>query len=213
MTTLAQSERRAVADLLSTMGPDAATLCGDWTTRDLAAHLVIRERRPDAAPGIVIEALAGHTAAVQRGYAAKPYEALVDLVRTGPGRLSLFSVPALDTLANTTEYAVHHEDIRRAQPDWEPRSLDAAAQDDLWKVVSGRAKLAFRKLDVGVELWRTDRPDAAPAVVKPGTASATLRGEPLELLLYCFGRRDQARVELSGDPVAMRAVESHPLGI
>ena len=37
----------ALCDLFEEVGPDAPTLCGDWTTRDLAAHLVMRERRPD----------------------------------------------------------------------------------------------------------------------------------------------------------------------
>ena len=52
MTSLAESERALFADLLAEVGPDAPTLCGDWTTRDLAAHLVVRERRLDATPGI-----------------------------------------------------------------------------------------------------------------------------------------------------------------
>ena len=32
-------------------------------------------------------------------------------------------VPGLRTLLNLNEYVVHHEDIRRAQPGWEPREL------------------------------------------------------------------------------------------
>ena len=114
VTSLARTERAALADLLDAVGPDAPTLCGDWTTRDLAAHLVVRERRPDATPGIAISAFAGWTASVQDSYAERPYAELVELVRTGPGRLSPFSLPGADTFFNTTEYAVHHEDVRRA---------------------------------------------------------------------------------------------------
>ena len=40
-----------------------------------------------------------------------------------PGRLSPFALPGVDKLLNTTEYVVHHEDVRRAQPGWEPRAL------------------------------------------------------------------------------------------
>ena len=50
---LAQLERGRLCDLLLEVGPDAPTLCEGWTAADLAAHLVIRERKPLAAPGIV----------------------------------------------------------------------------------------------------------------------------------------------------------------
>ena len=46
MSTHAKRERLLLADLLETAGPDAPTLCEGWTTRDLAAHVVVRERRP-----------------------------------------------------------------------------------------------------------------------------------------------------------------------
>src|SRR5690606_1471098 len=46
MSTDASRERAALCDLLSRLGPDQPTLCEGWTTRDLAAHLLLRERRP-----------------------------------------------------------------------------------------------------------------------------------------------------------------------
>src|SRR5262249_52743320 len=36
-------ERAELCDLLDELGPDAPTLLDGWTTRDLAAHLVLRE--------------------------------------------------------------------------------------------------------------------------------------------------------------------------
>ena len=59
--TFAKDERAALCELLSTVGPDAPTLCGDWTTHDLAAHLWIRETDPVGAPGILAKPLAGLT--------------------------------------------------------------------------------------------------------------------------------------------------------
>ena len=59
MTRYARPEREALCDLLTDLGPEAPTLCAGWRTRDLAAHLVLRERRPDAAPGILLPLLAG----------------------------------------------------------------------------------------------------------------------------------------------------------
>ena len=52
MTTPATLERRRFADALLEVGPDAPTLCDGWSTRDLAAHVVLRDRRPDAAGGL-----------------------------------------------------------------------------------------------------------------------------------------------------------------
>src|SRR4051812_50200443 len=45
------SERAALADLFEEVGPDASTCCAGWTTAHLAAHVVVRDRRPDALPG------------------------------------------------------------------------------------------------------------------------------------------------------------------
>ena len=66
---IADAERRDLADLFLRLGPDEPTLCGDWTTRDLLAHLITRERRPDAAPGILVPPLASWTQHVQSSVA------------------------------------------------------------------------------------------------------------------------------------------------
>ncbi|WP_461013210.1 maleylpyruvate isomerase N-terminal domain-containing protein, partial [Trueperella pyogenes] len=50
--SFSSDERRRLADLLLAKGPDAPTLCEGWFTRDLAAHLWIREHRLDAAVGM-----------------------------------------------------------------------------------------------------------------------------------------------------------------
>ena len=64
--SLAQSERAALCDLFTELGPEAPTLCAGWSTADLAAHLVARERRPDSGPGLVWHPLAAHTDKVRR---------------------------------------------------------------------------------------------------------------------------------------------------
>jgi uncharacterized protein (TIGR03085 family) len=204
--SIARTERLAIADLLDELGPDAPTLCTGWDTRSLAAHLVVRERRPDAGPGLVVSSLAGWTESVQDGYEQRPYEELTRLVRTGPGRMSAFALPGVDKFLNTTEYVVHHEDVRRAQPGWKPRVLPAAVQDSLWKVVRARGPISLRDVDAGVVLRRSDAPRSSVVVVK-GDPAVTIAGEPLELLLYLFGRREHAKVEITGDLVARTALE------
>lgn len=210
--SIARRERLALADLLADLGPEAPTLCAGWDTRALAAHLVTRERRPDATPGVAFKPLAGWTAKVQRDYEKKAYDDLVRLVRTGPGSLSPFSLPGVDRFLNTTEFAVHHEDVRRAQPGWAPRDLPRKVQDAFWTVVRSRAVVSFRSLGVGVELRRSDAPRSTVTGSK-GEPVATITGEPLELLLYLFGRRDHARVEVTGDPAAVRALDATSLAV
>jgi uncharacterized protein (TIGR03085 family) len=200
---VAADERRALCDLFDQLGPDAPTLCGGWLSRDLAAHLALRDRRPDAAAGILIKPLAGHTERVQRQFAAKPWSELVRLVRTGPPALSPFAIPALNETVNGAEYFVHHEDLRRGQPDWSPRPADAARDAAVWQAVGRIARLNFRRSPVGVVLRR---PDGAEITAKRGPTMVAVIGEPGELLLYAFGR-NEVQVTYDGDQHAIGVLQ------
>ena len=74
-------ERRELSDLFEELGPDAPTLCEGWTTEDLAAHLVVRERHPTAAGGILIPALEQRTEQFMDREKEGGYPRLVDRVR------------------------------------------------------------------------------------------------------------------------------------
>jgi len=151
-----REERLALCALLDKTGPDAPTLCAGWTTGDLAAHLVLREHRPDAAAGVMGGPLAGYTAHVQQRIRARtPFPDLVRTIRSGPPRLSVMALPGVDELANGVEFFVHHEDVRRAAPDWEPRTLSDGESDMLWQRLR-MARFMLRKAPVGVELARDD---------------------------------------------------------
>ena len=117
--------------MLATLGPVAPTLCEGWTTRDLAAHLIVRESRPDATLGISGGPTAGWTAQVQNREARNDYADLIAKVRNGPPLLSFFSLPGVGALVNLTEYLVHHEDVIRAQPEWQRRVLPDDLADTL----------------------------------------------------------------------------------
>ncbi|WP_340562265.1 TIGR03085 family metal-binding protein [Streptomyces sp. GSL17-111] len=210
MSTHARRERLLLADLLEAAGPDAPTLCGEWRTRDLAAHLVVRERRPDAAGGLLIKPLAARLDRVQGEFAARPYDELVELVRTGPPRRSLYSLKQVDEAANTVEFYVHAEDVRRARPEWTPRILDPVFSDALWKRLEKMARLLGRRCPVGLVLRR---PDGQTAVVRKGTPVVTVTGEPGELLLYAYGRQRVARVDVDGDPDAVTRAGEAQLGL
>ncbi|MEU3345819.1 TIGR03085 family metal-binding protein [Streptomyces sp. NPDC006700] len=211
MSTFAKRERLLLADLLETAGPEAPTLCEGWLTRDLAAHVVVRERRPDAAGGVLIKPLAPRLQKVLDEYAAKPYEELIQLIRTGPPRFSPFQLKQLDEMANTVEFYVHAEDVRRAQPDWSPRELDPVFQETLWSRLERTARLLGRGIPTGLVLRR---PDGRTAVAHRGTPVVTVTGEPSELLLFAFGRQNAARVEKVGDQDAItKLTETKQLGL
>lgn len=210
MTSYPRAERRALADLMADLGPDAPTLCGGWRTRDLAAHLLLREGRPAAAVGISLPALAGWTQRVQSRIADRPYDELVEAVRTGPPPWSPYRVPAVKRAANTVEYVVHHEDVRRAQDGWKPRELDAGLEEELAVRLAGMARMLYRRVPVGVTLRRED---GGTLRVKDGARNVTVTGPPIELLLHAFGRGDQARVQVDGDQVAVFELGAAPLGV
>lgn len=193
MPTIAQRERAELTELAARTGPDAPTLSGDWTVRDLLAHLVLRERRLDAAPGIMISPLAGYTQKVQDRLAAQSFDELVDQVRSGPPVWSPFRL--LDSQVNAMEMFVHHEDIRRAETGWQPRLLPAAQQQDLWGKLKAVGRLGYRRSPVGVVLQRTS---GAQLTAKKGLRAVTLIGEPAELLLHAMGR-DEVRIDTRGE--------------
>ncbi|MFJ3227578.1 TIGR03085 family metal-binding protein [Streptomyces sp. NPDC086783] len=211
MSTHAKRERLLLADLLEAEGPDAPTLCGDWTTRDLAAHVVVRERRADAAGGILIKQLTPRLERVQAEFAEKPYEELIQLIRSGPPRFSPFSLKQIDEASNTIEFYVHTEDVRRARPGWSPRPLDTVFQDALWSRLDRTARLVGRGAPTGLVLRR---PNGQTAVARKGTPVVTVTGEPSEVLLFAYGRQNVADVELDGDKEAIaRLQQAKQLGI
>lgn len=185
-----------MADTLAAAGPDAATLCEGWTTADLAAHLVVRDRRVDSTPGLVVPvpALQRWTERVRAARRdTAPYAELVADVRAGPfiGRL-----PAVDDMANIAELAVHHEDVRRAGPSpAEPRALSSEVQEALWSRLRPIAFMNARPPRGRALVFAA--PDGRTARVGKGPEVTTVAGEPLELLLWAFGRRDVARVTTS----------------
>lgn len=201
--SIASRERAALVDTMRDAGPEHPTLCGEWSARVLAAHLVVRERRLDAAPGILIPALADYTERVTQQVAAETdWSALVDKVEGGPPVFSPFKL--LDPLVNVTEMYIHHEDVRRAGSDWEPRKLESDAVTALTRQVPLMGRMALAKVPGHVSL-RT--PEGKTLLTVGRGPSVTVTGEPLELLLFASGR-DQARVEFEGDPDAIAAVKA-----
>ncbi len=200
-----------MCDLFEEVGPDAPTLCEGWTTRDLLAHLLVRERRPDAAAAIVVPFLDKHLQQVTASFARMPFTDMIDKFRGGPPIWSLWAIPVLGDKANLAEFFVHHEDIRRAQPTWEPRAGDTARDDALWNPLKLMGRMLFRRSPVGVVLRSAGRNDI---VAKKGEPGVILVGLPGEIVLHAFGRHlDKVRLVVQGEPADVEAFEASPRGL
>jgi uncharacterized protein (TIGR03085 family) len=202
--TLAKHERGVICDLFLEVGPDAPTLCEGWTTKDLAAHLVVRERRPDSGPGLVWPPLAGYTDKVRTSVRDRTqWSELVAKVRRGPPLL----LRPFDGPMNTVEFFIHVEDVRRAQPRWEPRPLTTAMADALWSRVGagGMAKKVPATIQVS-------SPGRDPKVQGTGPV-VVVEGDPGELTLFGSGRQGAARVEISGDDQLVAQLRAASLGV
>ena len=209
MTDYARAERRQLADLLQDAGPDQPTVNAGWTTRDLAAHLVVRDRRPDAMIGVLIPPLAGHGEHVRLAKAAQPYSEIIQEVRTPPW-WSPVSNPLVDELSNTVEFFIHHEDVRRAAPGFTRRALEAGEQKALWNATRLTARLALRKVGFPVQVVA---PGFGTLRIGDGEPRVTVTGEPGELALFVSGRQRVAEVEITGDPAAAAKLTTAKIGM
>ena len=70
--------------------------------------------------------------------------------------------------------------------------------------------MLFRRAPVGV---RMARPGGEPTRMRTGTPEVTVVGEPIELALLAYNRRDVARVEFTGDADAVNRLRVSPLGL
>lgn len=208
MTSLAARERAALCDTLERVGPSAPTLCDPWSSAELAAHLVIRDSRPDLSLGLLIPPLAGRLEQAMASYATRPWPELVGLVRNGPPLLSPARVPVMNHLMNLVEFFVHHEDVLRGEGQVGPqREISGELEAALWGQLTKSAALMARKLDAGVVLVA---PGHGRKAVKGPTAQGTavLTGAPGELVLALFGRLRVADVEVTGPQAAVDAVRA-----
>ena len=208
--SLASDERAALCDLLDRVGPDRPTLCSGWTTADLLAHLLVRERAPWAAGGVVVPALAPVTERAMRSWDGVPWAERVDTLRRGAPLWSAFRIGKIDEIANGAEFFVHHEDVRRGEPGWEPRPADRARDDALWTLLGRMGRLLYRRSPVGVVARRSSAEQKV--LLTTGSRAVMLVGEPGELVLHAFGR-DAVRVEVEGDAAQVELFASAARGV
>jgi uncharacterized protein (TIGR03085 family) len=209
-TNFARTERSALADLLVEIGPDQPTLCEGWQTRDLAAHIVVRDRRPDAAAGIIVKKFAPRTDRIRNAAAVRPWDRLIDQLRQPP-RLSMAGFPPLDRAANTSEFFIHHEDVRRAQSGWSPRPLPEALGKTFYGQVKLMAKLRLRKFPAKIIINIPGYGE--PLIVGVGGEVLDVSGDPGELTLFLSGRQESAHVTLVGPDALVDKLRHAKLGL
>ena len=204
-------ERAQLSDLFDELGPEAPTLLEPWTTRDLAAHLVLRELDYLAGPGLVLPGAWGRFAERRRrALALRDFAGLIATIRSGPPP-GFFRIGWVRRFPNLNEFFVHHEDVRRANGRG-PRTNEHAMDEALWRNVSLAPWFLARRLrGAGLELqWAGT---AKTVRARRGKATARIAGSPGELLLYLFGRQGAAHVEVSGPDVAVEAVRRARFGM
>lgn len=207
----AQDERRELVSTMRAVGPDAPTLCEGWTARDMAAHLVVRERHPVASVGIMVPFLAGYTAKVQASVAQRPWEELLADVASGPPWYSPLGL--IDRWANLGEMFIHHEDVLRggANPDspWIPREVPPEEAKALQAPAKMMGSMLLRDSPVRVTL----RTDAGDEILTAGSGNAVaVSGTPGELLLFVAGRQP-VNVTYNGAPDDVAALNAARRGL
>jgi uncharacterized protein (TIGR03085 family) len=211
VTSTADAERAALCDLLDELGPDAPTLCEGWDTRDLATHLMVRDREPKAWAGIAIPKLGDLASRAMAEQAERPYPEIVAAVRQGAPKWSPVGLPGAKDAVNLLEFVIHHEDVRRAQPGWGPRAVPASLADPVWRAIRLGARATLRRAPDGVVLRRAGTDSAVTA--KKGELTVTVVGDPVELALFTSGRQRIARVDLTGDDAAVARLRNARLGL
>jgi uncharacterized protein (TIGR03085 family) len=204
-------ERARLCDLFEELGPEAPTLLGAWTTRDLAAHVVLREHDFLAGPGLVVPGVWSRFAERRRTVLAqRDFRSLVATIRSGPPP-GFFRIGWVRRVPNLNEFFVHHEDVRRANG-CGPRTNEHAMDEALWGNI-GRAPwfLARRLRGAGLELSWAGTSKTVRA--RRGEPTARIAGTPGELLLYLFGRQRTADVEVVGSASAIEAVRRARFGM
>lgn len=196
--SFSQAERQRLANTFLGVGPDAPTLCAPWSTRDLLVHLIIREGSFLAAGGIVVPLLARFTRRREQQLATFSFQDLVDRFRSGGPRFHPLMLG--DRFANVAEFFVHHEDIRRAQGDYQPRCFHREEEKELVRAATRVGKILVGSGGIPVVLepsgWPRTQVGGRLGVAKQGDRVVRVSGAPGEVLLWLYGR--PAQVELSG---------------
>jgi len=184
---ISKSERQGLVETLKALGPDAPTLCEGWMTKHLLAHLIMRETEPVNASGILLKGRQKQTQNRLEELSTH-FESNLSKLMSGPPLWN--PMRYLDKWVNALEMLIHHEDVLRAQPNWQRRKFTESETKELDFLL----KIAPRFLVRGAKVLPT-------LVVGelPTTGRIILRGDQVDLLLFLAGRQSASTVSIEGD--------------
>ncbi len=204
--SLVAQERRRAADMFEALDDKqwrVPSLCGDWTVRDIAGHLVMPflVGMRSLLWGLALNRgdFDRFSSRTSRQIAARPPAELVQLLKANAEHR--FTPPGLGPEAPLTDACVHARDVAR------PLGLPDSAPLATWRVVldfvTSPAARRFVPRDrlAGLRLTATDQDWS-------GGGGELVEGASEAVALACLGR-DVVLPELSGDGVAVLA---HRLG-
>jgi len=193
--TLAQRQRALLCDLFLELGPSAPTLDEGWKTEDLAAHLWIREHKPQAMLGMFSEKYESLTERIQMdALHTHGFVGLVERLRK-PALL----IRPVDAVMNGAEYFIHHMDVLRAND--RDQTLSPRDEESLrgsLKMFAGKVAKTYGDRLV------LDSNDGKQLELGRGTRPVHVIGKPSELIMFVSGRTENAKVELVGEPDAVK---------
>lgn len=215
MRELVRTRRDELCATLADLDDDqwrAETLCAGWDAGDIAAHLIVREREPWTAPGLVLGGPLGAVTDRRRDvWRARGRTTLVRTLAAGP------PWPLSGPLGATqiVEDWIHEQDVRRGGANLATPPPAGTLARLLWTAMK---RFATRTLavdgDLAIELTdgtrrhrvraRPRRPFAASTDAPP---DVVVHGPVGELLLYVAGRA-VADVAIDGTPDARAALGS-----
>ncbi len=214
LTDLRGRERVAICTTLREFGPDAPTLCSQWSAADIAAHLVVSERgwglpmvigyglRRVLPPAVTRRGMQSlRTVGDRQIEQAKRHgwDWLLHRLAAGPPvPYRLASVAPIRLI----EEWIHHEDLRRAN-NLAPRTSSVEVDEALWR--AGLLLTGFPEFLPGRDGLEIVLPDGRSHRLGAKTR-VRLEGTPGELLLFLAGRTTAANISVDGDDDAIRAL-------
>lgn len=215
LTELRRLERASACQTLRDLGPDAPTLCSDWSTADVAAHVVASERawglpmvmayglRRVLPVGVTqrgMQSLRGISDRQLKRAKNHGWAWLLGRLEAGPPvPYRLASVAPIRLI----EEWIHHEDVRRAN-NLARRPSSVELNEALWQ--AGLLLTSFPEFLPGRAGLEVVLPDGRSHRLGD-TSRVRLQGEPGELLLFLAGRATAADVTVDGDDASIRALQ------
>ncbi|WP_157965526.1 maleylpyruvate isomerase family mycothiol-dependent enzyme [Euzebya rosea] len=215
-------QRAALCDMLDALSDEqwhAETLCEGWDAGDIVAHLLVREREPIPAIGILFPPLSGLLDRRMAARKAQGRERMMAALRGGPP--PWMRLPVVRDVQVGEDW-IHAADVARGGaatadgPAIAPfdGTEDADVARQLWQAVGRFAPMTLRGVEVSgvVDLTdgtthRTYRVGGPVARSASGAEpDLTVRGPVGELVLFATGR-PRCEVTVEGDEALRESIE------